>query len=228
MIVNHSKRFIFIHVPKSAGTSLAAALSQYSSYLDQEVGAGPFSAGQEQYYSKRFGLTKHSTACEVMNVVGPSVWGNYFKFAFVRNPYHRLVSAYHFLAGWKLLPPKFRWIVDQYPTEQSFLESGVWIRDLGPDRIFAPQSYWLTRPTEPEKVVVDFVGKVEAIEEDFNYIQRRINSQGSQSSLGTLNRSQGSRTMIEWTDKISEEVKRCYAKDFELFSYGLAPPNLAS
>lgn len=41
MIVNHTHKFIFVHVPKSAGTSVTQMFSEYSSYRDLEVGGTP-------------------------------------------------------------------------------------------------------------------------------------------------------------------------------------------
>lgn len=225
MIINHSRKFIFIHVPKSAGTSLAATLSKYSTYLDQEVGAGAFSSAQEHYFSQRFGLRKHSTANEIKRIVGKDVWDGYFKFAFVRNPYDRLISAYNFLSGWAHLPEKFRWLIEQYPTVQSFLESGVWHENLGPDKIFSPQSYWLAQSSETGPLMIDCVGKVEKIQQDFALIRKKIEREGGQEEvLGILNKSRRSKERFSWTSQATAQVKKYYAMDFELFGYDTDPP----
>lgn len=38
-IINNSKNFIFIHIPKAAGTPVALFFSKHSRYCDQELGA---------------------------------------------------------------------------------------------------------------------------------------------------------------------------------------------
>ena len=41
-IINQSKKFIFVHVPKAAGTSVTSAFSKYTSYQDLEIGGAKF------------------------------------------------------------------------------------------------------------------------------------------------------------------------------------------
>src|SRR5690242_8686296 len=63
---------IFVHVPKAAGVSIARAL-----YGDLGMG--------------------HMTLAEYRTVFRQRAFDKMFKFAFVRNPFDRLHSAYHFL-----------------------------------------------------------------------------------------------------------------------------------
>lgn len=69
-------RYLFIHITKTAGTSVAISL---------------------------FGeLPYHYTAVQYRVIYGRKTFNRYFKFAFVRNPWDRLYSAYSFLknGGW--------------------------------------------------------------------------------------------------------------------------------
>lgn len=67
----HELRAIFIHVPKAAGTSIARALfDEKSKHL-----------ALNRYWAFNAAATKA-----------------YFKFAFVRNPWDRFQSAFHYLA----------------------------------------------------------------------------------------------------------------------------------
>lgn len=61
---------IFIHLPKSAGTSISRALALPSS--------------------------RHVQAADY-RTTNPAKFARFFKFAFVRNPYDRLLSSYAFL-----------------------------------------------------------------------------------------------------------------------------------
>lgn len=62
---------IFIHVPKTAGVSVAKSL-----------------LGKP---------TVHWSALNCRLIFGKEDFNNYFKFSFVRNPFTRLISAYEFL-----------------------------------------------------------------------------------------------------------------------------------
>src|SRR3989304_5138015 len=97
MIINNTFGFIFVHVPKAAGTSVAHFFSKFSCYCDLEVGGTSLGEALQEPFRKRYGLSKHSTAMEIRAVIGDVLWKKYFSFAFVRNPYERAFSAYHFL-----------------------------------------------------------------------------------------------------------------------------------
>lgn len=79
MFINHKHKFIFIHVPKNAGTSIRNSF-ELNGY-DQRV-------VKRQY--------PHDPCSKIRKYCGEEVWNTFFKFAIVRNPYDRLVSYYHF------------------------------------------------------------------------------------------------------------------------------------
>ena len=70
MIVNHEHKFVFLHIPKTGGTSIATALSSRDR-------------------AQKVGRTKHHVVPELM----PE---GYFVFTFVRNPWDRMLSYYLF------------------------------------------------------------------------------------------------------------------------------------
>jgi hypothetical protein len=78
MIVNHAFRFIFYHVPKTAGSSIHAALLKLSGSIAPDG-------------------TKHLTPAEVAEQM-PEVQG-YFSFCFVRDPWERFGSYHRFLTA---------------------------------------------------------------------------------------------------------------------------------
>ena len=94
MIISASRQFVFVHIPKNAGTSISAVLM-------------PFADGQ----SAALPDTTHETVPALLSR-HPELAG-YFKFAFVRNPWERLVSLF-FYAKQRLRPtyPQFQDIED--------------------------------------------------------------------------------------------------------------------
>lgn len=84
-MISHSKKFIFIHIPKTGGTSIEAVLADHGIVLQ---GAGNF-------HSIYF---KHIDAKQLRVMMGAE-YDNYFKFSIVRNPWDWLVSMYEFCRG---------------------------------------------------------------------------------------------------------------------------------
>jgi hypothetical protein len=102
MPISHSKKFIFVHIPKCAGTSVHHVLSRCSSdYV--LVGAASLSE------RIRFGEAwlHHATGIRIRRALSAEQWNTYFKFTIVRNPWDRLVSLYHYFLT--SFPPGPRW-----------------------------------------------------------------------------------------------------------------------
>jgi len=147
-LINHTYRFIFVHVPKNAGTSVAMYLSQASTYRDQEIGGTQLGQAVAPFYRARFGLSKHSTVAEIGRAVGPETMAAYTSFAVWRDPTERLLSIYGFLRkwdAWRQLEGFVRFVpeFDACRDANDFIGSELFRTTSGPDRIFNPQAFWL-------------------------------------------------------------------------------------
>lgn len=222
MIINHTYDFVFVHIPKAAGTSLTHALSPLSHYRDQEIGSTYWGQKASEYYAKRYALRKHSTVDDIREVMSEAEWSRYFKFAFVRNPFDRLLSAYHFLKGWKGLPNHHQERIDYYRSAQDFVDSGVWAEWAGPDNIFKPQTNWVCDRNTSE-IAVDFLGRTENIKADLQTIGRKLNVTHTIGEAETRNESQKTPGRIVWTDDVLALFHQRYGKDIELFGYANSP-----
>ncbi len=69
-MIDHKNKLIFIHIPKTAGTSL-----------------------QELLFNKKI-FNAHRKSLKIIKKIGR--YNDYYKFAIVRNPFDRLVSIYHY------------------------------------------------------------------------------------------------------------------------------------
>ena len=227
MIINHTHRFVFIHIPKAAGTTVTRTLSQLTRYCDQEIGGTQLGEAAQNYFMKRFGIRKHSRAETVMNVMGRERYMSYFRFAFVRNPYTRLASSYHFLKSWAGLPQDYRDQLDQFPDFESFLRSDLWtsvIPGRGPDGIFRPQAYWLYSQENEPKLLMDFVGKTESLTDDLAEILKHVGVPQIEQSTDRFNSSPRYTLPLVWNPKIVERIQQEYIRDFRMFNYPLEPP----
>lgn len=100
MIYSARHNYIFIHIPKTGGTSLARA-------LEARVGADDILLGDTPKARKRRHrvkdvqaagrLWKHATLADIVGLVTPQQIAAARVFTMVRNPWDRVVSYYHWL-----------------------------------------------------------------------------------------------------------------------------------
>jgi Sulfotransferase family len=222
MIINHSHKFVFVHVPKAAGTSVTRTLSALTRYCDQEIGGTPFGESVQPFFNRRFGLRKHSPARDIIRIMGAETWEKYFSFSFVRNPFDRLVSSYYFLKSWSGVPENFLKSFIKIQTLDEFLESDLWTEGSGPDNIFMPQFQWLTH-AEGNNLAIDFLGKTETLSKDLATIGSRIGINLGLSDPAHLNKSPKYDKKEYWDKKLIERITKRYAQDFYRFDYKMIP-----
>lgn len=97
MIISPVRRFIFVHIPKTGGTSMALALEGRAMKDDILIGDTPKAQRRKARLAALTPagrLWKHSTLADIAGVVDPS---EFFVLTLVRNPWDRVVSYYHWL-----------------------------------------------------------------------------------------------------------------------------------
>ena len=185
-------RCIYIHIPKTAGISINTALF------------GNYGGGHKdvKFYKRVF---------------GPVTYRNYFSFTFVRNPYSRLYSAFKFLKKGGFAPDEKAWAehnLGAFGTFEQFVNGWVDEKSIHTYNHFRPQfGFVCISGREPE---VDFVGRLETINEDFDYICRVL---GISNELPCLNKSNADDWTMYYTDEMYRKVYRIYREDFEIFGY---------
>jgi len=180
--VSKEKKFLFIHIPKTAGTSMESR-DYFKPVITSHWGIADY---MEQGYKL-------------------SDFDGYFKFAFVRNPYDRLASVMlnHTLKK------------EKHP-EVSFNSGIIKYKDM--------LTKWIA--TKPQhtyiyldgKLVVDFVGRYENLEEDWKKVCKKL---GQDFDLpitrkGLFDSSKYKSLYSLQTKKIVQEL---YKEDFKLFGY---------
>jgi hypothetical protein len=233
-IINNSFQFIFVHVPKAAGTSVTSVLSPFTNYCDLEIGGTQFGEQIQPAYQRRFGLAKHTSAAKIRNIVGTVVWSKYFTFSFVRNPFARCLSVFHFLRKWEDVPGEIGKAMKAFSSFEEYVLSDIWEETQGPDQIFRPQLYWLGAGPHSTEPIVDFVGRVENIDEDLVTILEAVGLRKKVMQLSAapkLNQSRLNQSKhLDETDlaneQVVEKIVRKYRVDFDALGYSLDPSSL--
>lgn len=205
-MISHKDKFIFIHIPKSAGKSIKGFFGIPFDFNDYKV---PI-----RYIEKPY---RHRPITEYM--IYPQ-FKEYFKFAFVRNPYYRLVSAFTYLNKGGI--NKF----DKAYREQNLIKYNndfkKFVMDIKSHLNhvhFKPQVNWLTDQNGTN--MMDFIGRHENIDNDFKYVLNRLKLPTKR--LKTSNVSNPKHSIPVYDSEMIEIVTNVYRRDFEKFNYSKEP-----
>jgi Sulfotransferase family len=200
-MIIHSKQLIFVHIQKTAGSSVRLAFGES---LDS--------------------AEKHFFASELRDLYGTEAWNAYFKFAFVRNPWDRLVSWWSNIetnreAYAKGLPVnKFQsFVLSRASTFEEFLlNCDQEIADYdGRKWIYRNQVDYLS--DENDQLMVDFVGRFEQLKTHFMLASRK--AIGRELDLPQANASVHRHYSEYYTTEIAEYVGSRFQRDIETFGY---------
>ena len=182
--VFHDLKCIFIHIPKNGGGSVRLALSPNKNYGG------------------------HTSLLEYKNKLPPEHF-NYFKFAFTRNPYERFISAYKYLKRRiDTQNPRFTPHISKEEVKDFHSFTNMAKTKLLTITHIRPQYLFLI--DENDNIGVDFLGKFENFQEDFNKVCKMLNIK---TNLPHLHKS---KNKPEITDELNT-IKSLYRRDYELF-----------
>ncbi len=203
MIVAENPRFVFVHVFKTGGTSIKRVLRRYAMKPGQEFA---------NFFLKRVGIRQfgpvyypdHLTANELVDQIGKPGFDSYYSFGFVRNPWDWEVSTYKYiLKSTKHL---------NHETVRSLNGFGEYLRWRCDGRFQLQQDFLY----HEGKQLVDFVGRFENLNEDFQAICGKLSVRHQ---LPALNRTGGAPYQSFYTDELVELVRYTYQSDIDEFGY---------
>ena len=143
-MISHKHKFIFVHIPKNAGSSFEI-LSGEEKGLHKNI----------SYYLNKSSNSK-----------------NYFKFAIARNPWDRFISLYHYYIGgssrykFNGIPVSFTEFARRFNDGDPMLARHIW------EKHYLPQIDFITHNSMVN--YLDFIGRFENLQEDFNTICNKI------------------------------------------------------
>ena len=202
--INLEQRFIFVHIPKTAGTSI--------------------------YHALGMNISHHKTLSHYKNILDRDIFAQLTKFAFVRHPLDRFLSLYNFARSDvsdfhnNINPDEslfgrhkdYALLKDASPLDCArYLVEGKLIHNA-PDTIWLPQKRWLQ--TDCGMNDIDVIGRFENLQIDFAKIRNQLGIiQLSASSLATLH--QSDKTSVKIADEVIDIVKDYYREDYDSLGY---------
>lgn len=228
MILSHKYKFIFIKTNKTAGTSIEIALAKFCGEKDIITPNDPadedirnrlgYPKPQHCYspvsdyrfrdiykiivrHKRKLKFYHHMPATEIKELVGDTIWNDYYKFCFERSPWDRVISFYY-----------WRYKSDPRPSITEFIDS---------DEILLLKKYGLQRYTINGNVVVDRVCRFEKLQEELGEVSRIL---GFPETI-TLPKAKGAfrKDKRHYRDILNAEdakkIERIFSKEIELFGY---------
>lgn len=161
-MISHKHKCIFVHVPKAAGTSIERAFMEDLGLDMDNRHSLILGSGTNKSLGPR--RVSHLKAEEFVSqhYLSEDIFKSYFKFAFVRDPYDRLFSTYKMLGYSDFL--SFEGFIRH--KLNNLLKS----KDYG---FFLLPAYQYLYSSD-NKLLVDFVGKFENLNEDFKKVLNEI------------------------------------------------------
>ncbi len=189
-MISDPHKFIFIHINKTGGTSIEKVFVPEADQKDVR-----YKHASAAYYRRRF----------------PIKFWRYFKFAFVRNPWDWLVSRYHWSRDRQhLFDYSFEEMLARMAKGSPLAEDEAWLENAA----LLPQ---VERLSVGGKVRVDFVGRYENLQHDFDTVCARLAIE-PRTLPHTFKTDHGS--YVDYYDDASRKiVERLYAADIAAFGY---------
>ncbi len=225
MIISPYYRFVFIAVPKTGTTSIEQALNKILIEQNQHRFYSKLTISHSYQFCYRnlsrihlplpppffMPVSYKHEAVSSLKTIRPFHIKNYQTFAFVRNPWARLVSQYkqfqrpHFLHNDKR----------RKLHEASLVSFEAFVNQYKED----PRSMWKFLCDEKENLVINHIGRFEHLKSDFTKICRNLGL--PHITLDHLNPAQGNTKKYQeyYSSQLLHEINPILEKDAQLFGY---------
>ena len=198
-MISLQKRFLFVHIPKTAGNSIQSVLRDYSE--DQLVALRKEQDGIERFglRNPKYQLKKHSMLRDYCDALGPEQFRDLYKFTCVRNPWDRMVSYYF------------------TPTQNPEAWNRKKFREIISKAVSVADYLRLEDSEEDPFANVDHIIRFENLADDFGAVCAAIDI--SPPTLPQYNRSTRDHYSKYYDDELRELVRFRFAAEIERFNY---------
>ena len=206
LLISDTNRFIFVHIRKAAGTSMVQALQPYALPKPKSLSARLKSRARLERDYQKYRFRQHDDIQTVQSRMPAARFADYFKFAFVRNPWDRLVSEYEFILKREDHGRHKR--VKSLASFTDFIKMQISRRD-------AYQFHMLTDTNG--QLLVDFAGRFESLDIDWEIASDLAGI--SYKPLAHTNKTQHRDYRQYYDAKSIELVKKHWDDEIKLFGY---------
>jgi len=217
VFLSRGRGFLFVHIPKTAGTALTIALESRALKDDIIAGDTPKArarARRQQGLSCRGRLWKHSTLADLDGLIPADELEQLFTLTTVRNPWDRVASLYYWLREQSFAHPLVN--VAKQSSFSDFVRSPIVQVSL---RIGTYESY-LRRPDGSLKP--SLFARIEHFQNDIAEFQQKLGY-----PLPELERVNQSNRPRDWRGLYTEQdailIGEICATDIERFGYSFDP-----
>ena len=219
MVLSHRFRFLYVHIAKTGGTSVRAALRRLQMrdpmYLLQLICSRLDHLSGHRIAAK---LPRHAKVIAAMEMLPRDYFDSLFKFAFVRNPWDLQVSSYHhlkrerphLLEGHESFEAFLRYKLDPTRPWQYHLDTSI---TLQTDYLVDLQG----------RKVVDFIGHYETLQDDWASICARLGVPTPVLPHKRQATDRGRDYRSYYNAETAEWVARYFARDIEMLGYRFDP-----
>jgi hypothetical protein len=202
-VIAPDNRFVFIHVPKTAGLSITQALAGAGQKFQQRPGLVAAAAEKDGIQ-----FADHIRARDVAAYLGADAWRAAYSFGFVRNPWDRMVSGFHYILQ---NPAHGRYGEVSKMTFDQYLRA----RDRG-ELPFRPMWEWLSDGDGNQ--IVSEVFRYEDLREEYPHIVRSCGIEDPP-PLPVLNASKHGDYRDYYSSELADIVRRRFSREIALFGY---------
>ena len=224
MLLSDRYRFAFVHLAKTGGTSIRAALGRRRSF-NLSYWSTLICHRVSRLNGHRIGckIPRHAPMIVAKEMLSPPVFNRMFKFGFVRNPWDRMVSAYYHFEKERQDLLKANELAD-FSAFAKWLLTSTLAESNRPTLLRAlrrPQREYLV--DFDGELLVNFVGRYEQLQDDYRTVLRTL----EMPDLKLPHKRRGRRRRdyrAHYTDEIAELVASHFAVDLTTFDYRFDPP----
>jgi len=213
MVISHKHKFVFFHTPKTGGSTVNQSLYE-SGHRENYVHNDGHIENIDGNHIESSNINQHTRPVELFGLMPDIDWNNYFKFAFVRNPYSLEVSKYFYCL--KAADSDSQGVFYDYCVEvknncdtfDDFIRHEKYEYDYS-------FKYYLCKNDE---LMVDYVGKLETMHRDYMIIAAAC---GIDSKLVDckVNKTQHAGYRTYYNKESQNIVRDKYIEDLEFFNY---------
>ncbi|AFT68011.1 sulfotransferase family protein [Cycloclasticus sp. P1] len=148
------------------------------------------------------------------NYISPRKYKDYYKFAFIRNPYDRLVSCW-LNKVYRRKDNRFKASDEIWPAMQTFSGFIDFVETLDLDTC---DDHIRSQSSLIDLSSIDFIGRMESFEEDLDEVFKLIGVNHQTLTIKNVTKSRKD-YQAYYTDTDIERVFQLYKKDIRLFGY---------